>query len=92
MGNCCFGNTIYATTEYIRCINDKVIFPVLLYRDILLYTFNEEKKDKLLELIPPCLIENNLVFDYDLYDYGKVIRLQVIGNYEDRLDEQFTAT
>ena len=91
MGNCCFGNTIYATTEYIRCINDKVIFPVLLCRDILLYTFNEEKKDKLLELIPPCLLENNLVFDYDCYEQGKLIRLHSIETYEGRLNEKFIA-
>jgi hypothetical protein len=87
----CFGNTIQATTEYIQGIQDKVIFPVLLYRDMIFFTFNEEKKNTLLELIPPCLEEKNLVFDFDRYEYGKVIRLLVIDNYEGRLDEKFAA-
>ena len=99
LGNCCFGNAIYSTTEYIDCIRGKIIFPVLLCRDILLYTFNEEKKDKLIELISARLLENNLVFDYDFYDQGndydeqgKVIRLHSIKTYEGRLNEKFAAT
>ena len=65
---------------------------MLLYRDMIFFTFNEEKKNILLELIPPCLEEKELSFDYDLYDYGHVIRLKVIGSYVDRLDEKFAAT
>jgi hypothetical protein len=91
LGNCCFGNAIYSTTEYIDCIRDKIIFPVLLCRDILFYTFTEEKKDTLIELISARLIENNLVFDYDYYEQGKLIRLHSIETYEDRLNEKFIA-
>lgn len=91
LSSSCFGNTIYTTTEYIDCIRDKLIFPVMIYRDIVFFTFNEEKKDKLLELIPPCLLENNLVFDYDCYEQGKLIRLHSIETYEGRLNEKFIA-
>ena len=101
LSSSCFGNTIFDTTEYIDCIRDKSIFPVLIYRDMVFFTFNEEKKNTLLELIPPCLKEKEIHYDYDFYeqgnDYdeqGKVIRLHTMtmGSYINRLDEKFAAT
>jgi hypothetical protein len=101
LSSSCFGNTIYATTEYIDCIRDKLIFPVMIYRDMVFFTFNEEKTNRLLELIPPCLIEKELYFDYDRMHDGKyVIRLHTMGitqglatgSYTNKLNEKFTAT
>jgi hypothetical protein len=87
IANCGFGGSMCITLEYARYIDRGIMFPVLLYRDILFYTFNKEKKDELFETIHSFLLTSNLVFDINDYYYGKVIKLKCIGNYDDRLEE-----
>lgn len=87
LSNCGFGTSLSNTIEYIDYIERELIFPVMLYRDLIFYTFNKEKKNKILEMIHHFLIENNMEFYIDTYHSDTVIELKRQKNYNDLLDD-----
>lgn len=97
MSNCGFGCNPGQTMEFARYIDKQLIFPVLLYRDIMFYTFNEEKKKEIFEIMHSFLLKSNLVFDVvfivgpdDYETTVDVLRLQNVESYKDQLDESLS--
>ena len=92
MSVCGFGCAIPATLQIAKGINDKTIFPVLSYRDILFYTFNKEKKHEVFEIIHSFLLSSKLVFSVEIenvYTNDRVLRLHTTGSYNTRVSEAF---
>lgn len=92
MSNPGFGRGVPATLQIAKCIDNKLIFPVLVYRDILFYTFNKEKKHEVFEIIHSFLLSSKLVFSVNIdyvYTNDTILKLHNIGSYNDRLNEAF---
>lgn len=89
LANCCYGTNLFQTIQYSRFITDKLIYPVLLYRDILFYTFDYASQQIYHNAIYSFLINSELEFEINNYvvndiEDKQMVRLLNTENYHDR--------
>lgn len=93
MSNCGFGCSVPTTLQFAKSIDNRTIFPVLVYRDIVFYTFNEQKKYEVFEIMHSFLESSKLAFIVEIYyahTNDKIIRLQHVNIYEEQLNESLS--
>jgi hypothetical protein len=93
LANCGFGTVLYHTIECSRYITHKLIFPVLLYRDIIFYTIDQPTQLIYHNMIHTALIASDLEFEIQEYadisdtDAKLVLRLLTTQSYQSRAAE-----
>jgi hypothetical protein len=88
LGTCGFGRDLSSTLQLSEMILSDIIFPVMLYRDLIFFTVNKDTKETIYNKVLAFLSHNSELY-YSLDGNIGVIKLETVAPYSARLQEKF---